>query len=40
MTSPTAIAKAKVNGSPSSRQPAATPNSGVRIVKADTRVAE
>ena len=39
-TSATASAKAGVSGSPSTRWPAATPNSGVRKVNADSRLAE
>ena len=39
-TSTTATAKAGVKGSPSTRCPAATPNSGVRKVKAERRLAE
>ena len=39
-TSATAAAKAGVSGSPSTRWPAATPNKGVRNVKAESRLAE
>ena len=39
-TSTTAAAKAGVSGSPSTRCPAATPNSGVRKVNAESRLAE
>ena len=39
-TSAAAIAKAGVNGSPSTRCPAAIPNSGVRKVNTESRLAE
>ena len=39
-TSATAAIKGGVTGSPSTRWPAATPNSGARKVKAETRLAE
>src|SRR5476649_2365262 len=39
-TSATAAAKAGVNGSPSTRWPAATPNKGVRNVNTDSLLAE
>ena len=39
-TRATAATNAAVNGSPSTRWPAATPNSGARKVNADSRLAE